>query len=152
MSDFSVPAALHPAYHGTLNATVFELASPDTPIPTNHIRTTQNWGVDATWEMEGVVTTFLVDEFRVHAYLEGIGSAAPEIDLGPEVVMTTAGVPSGPQKLSYSAKINVAAGTVPPGVYKLVTLIQLFDDAPPANPYPIIGTVEGPMVTVFKPN
>jgi hypothetical protein len=40
---------------------------------------------------------------------------------------------------------------VPPGVYKLVTLVQLHDDGAPGNPYPVVATVEGPIVTIFQP-
>jgi hypothetical protein len=34
MADFSVPLGTEPAYDGTMQATVFELAAPDTPVPT----------------------------------------------------------------------------------------------------------------------
>ena len=45
MPNFSIPLGTGAAYQGTMDAQVFELAAPDTPVPSNHIRTTQNWGV-----------------------------------------------------------------------------------------------------------
>jgi hypothetical protein len=150
MPDFSVPLGTEPAYDGTMQATVFELLAPDTPVPTNHIRTTQNWGVRVNWEMTGAFTPFLIDEFRMRAALESIGPG-PELSFGPVVVNTLAGVLGAGPKRTYVANINIPAGAVPPGVYKLVTLIQLHDDGAPGNPYPIVATAEGPIVTIFQP-
>jgi hypothetical protein len=153
MADFSVPLGTEPAYDGTMQATVFELAAPDTPVPTNHIRTTQNWGVRVDWEMTGAFTPFLIDEFRLRAFVESIGPGA-EMALplaGPVIVNTLAGPLGVGPKRTYSANINIPAGTVPAGVYKLVTLVQLHDDGAPGNPYPVVATVEGPIVTIFQP-
>lgn len=156
MTDISVPVALEPAYDGTMTAVVQEIASPDTPIPADHIRTTQNWRIHLEWETHGVLSQFLVDEFRVRAFLESIGPGA-ELALpigGPLVVSTMAGAlsfPGGVPRRDYTADINVPAGTVPAGTYKLVTTLQLHDDAPPGTPYPIAGMVEGPVLNFFNP-
>ncbi|MCL6512748.1 MAG: hypothetical protein K6U78_18935 [Anaerolineae bacterium] len=156
MAHISVPAVLEPAYDGEMEAQVIEIAEQDTPVPTNHIRTTQNWRVNVKWEMRGALAAFLVDEFRLRAFLESIGPGA-ELALpigGPLVVNTMAGplsFPGGVATRTYTADINVPAGTVPPGVYKLVTTLQLHDDAPPGAPYPIAGMVEGPFLNFFNP-
>ena len=125
MADFSVPLGTEPSYDGTMQATVFELAAPDTAVPTNHIRTTQNWGVKVDWEMTGAFTPFLIDEFHLRAFVESIG---PEAELalplgGPVIVNTLAGALGVGPKRTYSANVNIPAGTVPAGVYKLVTLV-----------------------------
>lgn len=164
MADFQVPAALAAAYDGfNLNADVIEFANPDEAIPTNHIRTTQNWAVDVAWQMRGVQTTFLVDQFHIRVYLESIGPG-PDFQLpiaGPRLVGTM--VPPlalcgvDPCRTYNNAttgnltRIVTPAGTVPAGVYKMVTLVQLYDDAPPGTPYPIVGTVDGPIITFFTP-
>jgi hypothetical protein len=164
MAEFQVPAALAPAYDGhNLSAQVVEFANPDEAIPTNHIRTTQNWAVDVSWEMRGIQTTFLVDQFHIRVFLEAIGPGA-ELALpaaGPRMIGTL--VPplsscGGVACRQYNnattgnqTRILTPAGTVPAGVYKMVTVVQLHDDAPPGTPYPIVGTVEGPIITFFNP-
>jgi hypothetical protein len=103
--------------------------------------------------MTGAFTPFLIDEFRLRAFVESIG---PGVEMvlpvgGPLIVNTLAGVLDVGPKRTYSANIKIPAGTVPPGVYKLVTLVQLHDDGAPGNPYPIVATVEGPIATIFQP-
>jgi hypothetical protein len=162
MTDFQVPAALAPAYDGfNLQADVIEFANPDELIPTHHIRTTQNWAVDVSWEMRGVQTTFLVDEFHIRVFLESIGPGVElQLPIGGPVVVGTMVPPlaAGPSRTYNNAttgnltRILTPAGTVPAGVYKMVTLVQLYDDAPGGTPYPIVGTVDGPILTFFKPS
>jgi hypothetical protein len=132
-TQFSVPTGTQPAYDGYVDAEVFELLAPDTPNPTNHIRTTQNWGVRVKWETYGTMVPFLVDEFRLRAYVEGIGPL-PEFISPPVTVSTMAGALVGSKR-----------------TYSLVVLIQLFDDAPGTNPYPIVAAVDLPLVTLFTP-
>lgn len=148
-TQLSVPIGTQPAYDGHVDAEVFEVLSPDTTNPTNHIRTTQNWGVRVKWETYGSMVPFLVDEFRVRAYVEGFGNL-PEFISPPVTVNTMAGALVGASR-RYSADINFVAGALPAGVYKLAVLVQLFDDAPGTNPYPIVAAVDLPLVTLFTP-
>lgn len=153
MSDFSIPLGTGAAYKGDMTAQVFELASPDTPVPTNHIRTTQAWGVEVKWRMEGAFVPFLIDQFQLRSFIESIGPGLEAaLPMGGPVVVNTLAAPLQAGNVrEYSANINVPAGTVPAGVYKVVTVVQLHDDAPPASPYPIVATVEGPILTFFNP-
>jgi hypothetical protein len=148
-TNFSIPLGTDVAYKGQADAQVFELASPDNPVPSHHIRTTQAWGVAVKWEVEGAFVPFLVDQFHVYAFIESIGPG-PELKLGPLVVNTMSVPLQAGNKRSYSASVPIAPGMAP-GVYKLVIMVQLHDDAPPATPYPVVAAIELPLVTVFQP-
>jgi hypothetical protein len=150
MPAFSIPAGTAAAYSGNVDAFVFELASPDTPVPTHHIRTTQNWGVKVDWSVNGAFVPFLVDEFHVRLFIESIGPGV-EVEQ-PTVVVNTMSSPLLPgNSRNYSTTISIAAGTIPEGVYKLACLVQMHDDVAPGTPFPIVSCVELPIVTIFKP-
>ena len=103
--------------------------------------------------MNGAFVPFLVDEFHLRTFIESIGPGLEAaLPLAGPVVVNTLSSPLQPGNVrQYSANINVPAGTVPAGVYKVVTVVQMHDDAPPSSPYPIVATVEGPIITFFNP-
>jgi hypothetical protein len=150
MQPFQVPLGTEAAYSGQVDANVFELASPDTAVPTHHIRTTQDWGVSVNWTASGAMVPFLVDEFRVSLYIESIGPGADTVR-GPVVVNTMAGPLTPPNTRTYHASVDIPAGDFSPGVYKIAVLVQLHDDAGPGTPYPIVSSIELPLVTIFTP-
>ena len=115
------------------------------------IDTDQAWGVKVDWEMHGILAKFLNATFELRILLESIGPGA-ELALPATVVeVDTLSAPWVGGQRVYSRKITIAAGTVPAGAYKLVTLLQLYDHANPgAKPYPVAGMVEGPIVNFFN--
>ena len=122
--------------------------------PPNHYKkndTDQAWGVKVDWEMHGILAKFLHATFELRILLESIGPGA-ELALPATVVeVDTLSAPWVGGQRVYSRKITIAAGTVPAGAYKLVTLLQLYDHANPgAKPYPVAGMVEGPIVNFFN--
>lgn len=138
-------------YKGTMQARAFEGPAPIF-APKNVIRSDQEWGVKVDWEMHGALVEWLDAEFRISVFLESIGTG-PEFDLAP-VTVPTLSVPvtiNGNGKTrEYSQTITVAPGAVPPGVYKIVTCLQLFERST-GNPTPVAGFDEGRMVQIFKP-
>ena len=152
-NNIEVPTPLAPgAYDGTMQAATFEVAEPGEPEnPSQLIDTDQAWGVKVDWEMHGILAKFLHATFELRILLESIGPGA-ELALPASVVeVDSLSAPWVAGQRVYSRKITIAAGTVPAGAYKLVTLLQLYDHANPgAKPYPVAGMVEGPIVNFFN--
>ena len=149
-TDLSIPTGFGPAYHGQVEALVYENFPPDEPTPTNHIRTTQDWGVQVDWDTFGPLAGFWSAEFHLQAFVEGMGTAA-EMDSPPVVEDTlVAGSLVGPGHRKYRKKIEFAAGSLPAGVYKVVVLVQMYQ-AGGAPAYPIVASVDLPLVTLFDP-
>jgi hypothetical protein len=99
--------------------------------------------------MTGAFMPFLIDEFRLRVRrVDRPGSSWPF--RGGPLVVNTSREGWRRSERTYSANINIPAGTVRPA-FTLVTLVQLHDDGGPGNPYPIVATVEGPIVTIFQP-
>lgn len=135
-------------YQGSLEATAFELAPAFNP--SHVIRSDQDWGVQVEWEVNGPLTQWLDAQFRISVFLERIGTGS-DIDL-PIVNVHTLSEPYDPtaQSRTYKRDVNVNAGDIAPGVYKIVTCLQLFEQAT-GNPTPIAGLAEGRMVHIFDP-
>jgi hypothetical protein len=151
MQPFSIPLGTASSYAGNVDAAVYEGGPPaDTSTPVNHIRTTQPWGVHVEWTVQGSYVPFLVDEFRVRLFIESIGPGLEVVR--PPVVVPTMSVGLQPGNVrSYSANVEIAAGEIPAGVYKLACLVQMHDDVAPGTPFPIVSCIELPIVTIFAP-
>ena len=139
-------------YQGTMATHTFEGPGPIFS-PKNVIRSDQNWGVKVDWQVTGPLVEWLDAEFRLNVYLESIGTG-PEFDL-PTVVVATLSMPvvvdgAGVKSRTYSQNVDIAAGTIPAGVYKIATTLHLYERAT-GNPTPIAGFVEGRMVNIFDP-
>jgi hypothetical protein len=89
-------------------------------------------------------------QFRINVFLEKIGTGS-DVDL-PVVNVHTLSELFDPTDKSrtYSRDVTVKAGDVDPGVYKIVTCLQLFEQAT-GNPTPVAGLVEGEMIHIFNP-
>lgn len=139
---------------GTLSdITVYE----DSPVNiSNIIRTTQNWGVQISWEMNGASAHFFAlmgEKWLVRMQLESIGSGS-EFRLPP----------SGPLEVDYSAgtvitptlrrwqniNLDVPAGTVPPGVYKMSLTVQLASATTPRTPRAMVAFSEGILIQIYE--
>lgn len=140
-------------YQGTLEARTFETGPGPVYTPTNVIRSDQNWGVEVNWEVHGPLATWLDAEFRISVFLESMGPG-PEYSLAP-VCVHTKSVPvganaSGEAQRVYNANVDVNAGNVQNGVYKVLVVIQLFELGS-GSPTPFAGFIESGMVYLFDP-
>jgi hypothetical protein len=127
-------------------------------LPTNAsqiISTSENWGVQVAWEMNGAAANFfllLPEKWHVRLHLESIGPTG-EFDLpigGPLVVNYSAGVPAGPNVRRFeNINLNIPAGTVPAGVYNMALTVQLADPPPTSTLRPVVGFIEGMMINFY---
>lgn len=137
---------------GSLTADVYEVSEPD-PNTTNLIRFDQAWGIKVKWEIRGYLSHLLHGEWRVQALLERIGKdtpAATDYDLPFVTVIYSSGTynPADRQML-WDVDVKIKAKEVLPGAYKLVTLLQLYDDGLPTA---IAGMEEQRgIINVFDP-
>jgi hypothetical protein len=111
--------------------------------PVSIIRTSDAWQVHVTWDTSGLFVPLVnpAASWNISAYLESIGP-------GPEAVIATGTEPFGPpaNAHNYSKVLNIAAGAVPAGPYKLVVVITLTSAG---VPMPIAAFSEGPLLTFF---
>jgi hypothetical protein len=126
---------------GNIDATVLD-PHGITP-PTTIIRVTDDWGVHVEWYIDGPAAPLLGGEWTVTVYAESIG-AGPEMQLGNKVVDLDTQLPAPPR--NYEATINVVAGTLPAGVYRLVSVLNYANMGVPLE---IAGFVEGPLVQIY---
>jgi len=145
-------------YQGTMDATTWEYIEPNVAAenPSRLIRDSQPWYIQVDWEMHGVAAESLDAKFHLRAYLDVMGPGAdmtlplpPNPDVTIDTYAGTLTYPGGKATRTYSARIDVAAGTVPVGSWKLVTVLQLRSNSPAPVHYPIAGLVEGPVLDVF---
>ena len=83
-----------------------------------------NWGVSGAFP-HAINPAF---EWRIQVYFEQWGNA--EFAGGPigTSILNGAGVPGVPLgQINYSATVNIPANTIPPGLYDVVAIIQLYD-------------------------
>jgi hypothetical protein len=148
-----IPIAVVPIYDGTMRATGFEVGEPGQINTTNIIRTTQDWGVTVDWETHGWLAKYFNGTFHLKVLLERMGPDSPvQPDYAlPEVTMDTlAGAFNAVnQQRTYTKNVNVAAGFVVEGTYKLVTLLQLYDQW--GGKLPVAGLCEGKIIDIFAP-
>lgn len=119
--------------------------------------------IDVEWRLSGSLATLWMaalmrtpggapNNWVVEAYAESIGP-------GPEIQVGQTTVPVNPLNMTYSARINVGAGTLPEGnpgaagpsgKYKLACSCFLNSSWGPPG-YDITGFVEGPIVRIENP-
>jgi hypothetical protein len=112
--------------------------------PITLIRTNQDWLATFTWETTGTLNLSLDDQHVWHLklLLERYGEA----EASPGSFTTEVGYVQAPH--SYQGVIQVPAGSVEPGEYKLavsVTLVNGTNDVP----FPVAGLAEGPLVQFY---
>jgi hypothetical protein len=138
-SDVSV------VYAGTMQAQTFEIGEVE-PATSRLIRSDQEWYIEVNWRMEHTLVAWLAGEFQLKAYLESMGPGAEYAITGPTLGTLSVPLLPGPAR-EYTAKIEFNPGDVSPGVYKLVTALQLYQVG---LPKPVAGFVEGPVIEIFK--
>jgi hypothetical protein len=92
--------------------------------PANVLEAGLTFTIDVSWQIDALAALLLGGAWEVTAYVEGIGSAAFEGQVGASVTVPL----NGGQ--TYAATISVPAGTLPDnpqppdsGVYKLVVVL-----------------------------
>jgi hypothetical protein len=143
---FETPVDLAPGLSGQIEAELFEQGGV---VPTNVIRTNQDWYIDIHWELKGPVVPMICGKWCIHLYMESIGPA-PELKLtdynSPAYLPLD---PCGDGKYYY--RLDVKKGTVTAEhcstPYKLVVAITYHNVC--GKPGPIAGFVELPIVQFF---
>jgi hypothetical protein len=117
---FEVPDPDH--LSGKMSVEVFDPEDPNTPVTI--IETDDPWYILVKWELDGIVAPYVGGTFHVRAFLDdadGVAASSGQVGL-------TQNVPAGPFVGSlprkYTARIDVAAGAVKPGLYQMVTSIN----------------------------
>lgn len=123
--------------------------------PTNLIRTDQDWGVKVQWELRSLLAPLLSGEWRIQGLLERIGRDTPPTAIDHDLPVVKVHYHDGAfvsadHQMLWKADVKIAKGSVSPGTYKLVTVIQLYDDS--GKPTAICGMGEQHgMINVFDP-
>lgn len=127
--------------NGKIEAEVFEDGGTE---PTSIIGTDQSWYAHVTWEFNGLLVPLIGGWWNLQLHLESMGPGSEYSLPDPADV-----IPLTPGENNYSHHIEVTAGTVDTGAYKLVTTLTYTDLTD--NPGPIAGYVEGPMLQFYEP-
>ena len=113
------------------------------------IETDQHFHVSVGWELNGAALDLAGPNlrFRVRVLAESMGP-------GPEPIMAEAEVPFVPPPApthhsDFSHTFDFAAGSLPPGVYRLVVALTATNAGNPIN---IAGYNDGPMIQVYEPH
>jgi hypothetical protein len=131
-------------FAGEITATAHE---ENILLPQTIIRTDQKWAVEVNWTNKGQVTGMIAGEYCVHLLLERMG---PGTDLELTDTPHRIKLIPGESPRVYTDHVDVPAGKVPAGIYKLVTVLQYWE--PTGNPGPMAGYVEnGPLLQFYNP-
>jgi len=105
---------------GTASLTV----NDNNGAPSTSLEAADNFTIDVTWNIDALAALLLSGRWEVTAYVEGIGGAAPEQQIGATQIVAL----NGGQ--NYTTTITVPGGTlpnnpVPPnsGVYKVAVVL-----------------------------
>jgi hypothetical protein len=115
--------------------------------PTTVLRTNQTWFVNVHWETTGLITSWVAGNWDLHLYLESMGPG-DEIEVTDPIHHVVPLTP-GPSPISYDFPINVVAGIVVPGAYKLVFTARYI--TPLGDPGQMAGYWEGPIIQFYNP-
>ena len=152
-----------PGLAGSLEAFTFESPEIGPDHPVTLIRTDQKWGITVNWELDGPNAAIVNGEFRVRAFLErmGVGTDlalpmnAPKPYLTVNAYSNWTADPHDPNMHLYHVDISApdTVPFVPPGVYKITTLVQLYTGQEPlGTPMAVAGFVELPMIEIYAPS
>ena len=119
--------------------------------PANVIHVTDAWKVHVTWSVTGSLAPLVpaTGKWRVRVYSESIGPgldqvvASKDYDVSQEPLDVT-------NTRSYDENLSIPANTLAKGLYKIVTVITIDDNAMPVpNPIAIAAFGEGPFMQFF---
>jgi hypothetical protein len=172
MQDFISKINLGTLATGTLAGGITSIRVSEEDPPGSHkdnqiIRHDRNWSIILDFELVGTVLDSpfftIPGNWIVNGYLEGWGVDAKDMDLksahgdtgfpvtGPQRAVDPARTGGPPEtKWGYVEFINVSAGSVEPGTYKLAVTLTYKDEN--GNPGPMAGFVEFPgMIQIYEP-
>ena len=129
---------------GTMTAHVHDPAGIQPP--STIIQTDDPWNIVVEWSIDDAIAPFLGGDWHVRVFVESIGPGF-EGQVGPTVDVPLASHPPGPPR-NYSATVNVAAGFLAAGSYKIVALLN-YDML--AVPLEMAAFHEGPIVQIYVP-
>jgi hypothetical protein len=98
-----------------------------------------------TWNLTQVIAPFLGGEWKLRVYAESIGGGF-EGQLGADVDIPLNTAPALPLPRQYHGDVNVPGNTLPPGAYRLVTLINYSNGGVPLE---MAAFQEGPIIQVY---
>ncbi len=142
-----MPGQPAPGSNPIITFDVFDQIVQEPGLPsTVIIEQNKNWQVKARFKFDGLFANWIVGlpvkwEFSVKAESMGPG---PERNFGPVTGTTNAGQREyGPGKPGPVPTVNISAGELPPGAYKLVCTVT-FKGSPP-----MAGYHEGPIIQII---
>ena len=122
-----------------------EVVEHDGKAPANYIRNDQAWDVEVEWYLQGWILNSAFFEFlgewTVTAYLEIMGPGTEPAFSATVPVSTFTPAPAPPftpPRRNYKATVQMLAGAVEPGSYKIVAAVNY---AGSGTPGPIAGHV-----------
>lgn len=114
--------------------------------PVTIIRTSDLWKVKADWYIQGPAAPLISGKWTWRVFAESIG-AGPELELGKKEVPVDVVWDLVTLRRDYPDNtIDVTAGTLPAGVYRLVSVLNYANMGVPLE---IAGFVEGPVVQIY---
>ena len=114
--------------------------------PSTIIQTDDAWNIVVEWSIDGVAAPFLGGDWHVRVFVESIGPGFAG-QVGPTVDVPLASQPPGPPR-NYEATVNVAAGFLAEGTYKIVALLN-YDVL--GDPQEMAAFHDGPIVQLYVP-
>ncbi len=109
------------------------------------VRNDQPWSVNFRWRTSGSTTELLVADWSLEVHLEHLNGAGAPHHFSTNIVVPH--IPNNPN--DYNEIINVGAGLVQDGLYKLYADVNV--DVPGAARARITGFGEGPMMEFYTP-
>ena len=131
--------------HLTGLITGFEVLDPDLN-PNRVLQSDLDWSIKVDWNISGLIAGGLGGVWQVRAYAESIGGGF-EGQVGADVLVDLSAAPATASR-SYTATVDVSAGFLPDGAYKLVVLINYTNGGLPQQ---MAAFVEGPVVQMYTP-
>jgi len=134
-----------PVFAGTITASAHEHGGEP---PQSIIRTNQSWAVNVNWTNTGIATGMIAGNWDLHLLLERIGPGN-DLDLtdpSDHIIPLS----PGPSPVNYFRHIDLPAGRVPAGIYKLVVMLRYLE--PGGAPGPMSAYEElSPLIEFYNP-
>jgi hypothetical protein len=106
---------------GKVSSFVIDPEDPNTPQTI--IETDDHWEIQVDWSITGLIAPYIGGTWHVRAFLDDLDGGPFEGKVASaDLALSTTGALPLPRK--YSTRLKVAAGKVPAGVYRLMTVIN----------------------------